>query len=139
MIATVLLISIVIILGLIVFMWFKSIAQEAITKFDKNIELVCDDVDFDASYSAGVLYLSNVGSVPIHNMKLKLERDRGHDTNDLGGSGLNQGGTVTKEIGSEDWMEGVEKVKVIPVLIGSSNSGQRAFVCDERYGVGVEI
>lgn len=137
MIATVLLISIVIILGLIVFMWFKSISQEAIIKFSKNIELVCDDVSFDASYSGGMLYLSNTGAVPIYNIKLKLIKAGSHETKDLAGSGLNQGGVLSKDI--SDDTEGVEKIKVIPVLIGKSDSGDRSFVCDERNGVGVEI
>lgn len=147
-IATVLLISIVIILGLIVFLWFKSIAQEAIMKFDQNIELVCQEVSFDASYSAGVLYLVNTGTVPIYNLKLKLEEDRRHSTKDLikdelsedwkNKNGITQGSTFTMSIGSADWMDGVNKISLIPVLIGQSDSGQRSFVCDDRYGEVVE-
>jgi flagellin-like protein len=144
-IATVLLISIVIILGLIVFLWFKSIAQETITKFDKNVELVCDDVSFDASYSAGVLYLANTGSVPIYNMKLKLEKDRGHETKDLmklstaweNRKGITQGTTFTASLATE--FSGFKKAQLIPVLIGKSDKGERAFVCQDRHAEEVTL
>ena len=52
-IATVLLIGIVIALGLVVFFWFRSFTQEAVTKFGgENIQLVCNNVQFEGSYSS---------------------------------------------------------------------------------------
>src|SRR3989344_4073857 len=66
-IATILLIALVIIIALIVFQWMKGFTKEAITKFDgTNIELVCNDVQFEASYSNGNLVISNIGNVPIY-------------------------------------------------------------------------
>ena len=47
-IATILLIGIVIVIGLIIFLWLRSLTQEAVTKFDKNVELFCEDFNFDA-------------------------------------------------------------------------------------------
>ena len=59
-IATILLIALVIVAAIIVFVWFKSMSKEAVTKFgDKNIELVCEDVEFEASYIGGILSISN--------------------------------------------------------------------------------
>ena len=60
-IATILLIALTIIIALIVFQWMKGFTKEAITKFDgTNIELVCNDVQFEASYSNGNLVISNI-------------------------------------------------------------------------------
>ena len=43
--ATVLLIGLVILIALIVFLWLRGLSQEAVIKFDKNAELVCDEVN----------------------------------------------------------------------------------------------
>ena len=40
-IATVLLVGLVVVSGLIIFMWFRGLTQEAVVKFDQNIQLVC--------------------------------------------------------------------------------------------------
>ena len=53
-IATVLLIVIVIVIALIVFIWIRGMVGDAVTKFDnKNVQLVCGDVAFEASYTGG--------------------------------------------------------------------------------------
>jgi flagellin-like protein len=132
-IATVLLIAMVVVLGLIIFMWFRGFTQEAVTKFDTNIELVCNDVSFDVSYVGGVLSIINKGNVPIYKMKLKTIGDGSYSTRDLTAAedwatdGLNQGDTFSHEIdvGSS------QEIVLIPVLMGDSRSGEKSFTCDE--------
>jgi len=136
-IATVLLIAMVIVIGLIIFLWFRGMTQEAVTKFDgTNIELVCGDVLFDASYSSGTLFIVNSGNVPIYGMKLKILEDKSHSTIDIEEfDGLSSGGSFS---GSVD--VGVsEKIILIPVLLGSSEEGERTFVCDENQGYEILI
>ena len=139
-IATTLLIAMVVVIGLIIFLWFRGFTQEAITKFGgTNIELVCKDVVFDSSYSAGNLYLSNSGNVPIYSFKLKVEKPGSHETldiEDVTGSwpetGLNQGGVFSGDITSS--ASDAEKITLIPVLRGTSDKGARTYACDEQYG-----
>jgi len=102
-IATVLLIAMVVVIALIIFLWFRGLTKEAITKFDgQNIELVCMDVSFEASYSSGVLYIANLGNVPIFGMKMKILSDGSYQTVDLSSgwptSGLNQGATYSGDV-----------------------------------------
>lgn len=138
-IATVLLIAIVIVIGLILFLWFREMTEETITKFGgTNVKLVCGDVNFEASYSNGVLSLLNSGNVPIFGIKVKLFKEGSHETKDLRDLsenwpdlGLNQGGTFSGEISLE---EEVNKIILIPVLIGNSEKGEKTFVCEEQYG-----
>ena len=123
-IATTLLIAMVVLIGLIIFLWFRGLTQEAITKFDgQNIELVCGDVRFDSSYSSGDLSISNSGNVPIYSFQLKVDMPGSHQTLDIKDvasswpeAGLNQGGTFSGDIGSS--VSGAEKITVIPVLRG---------------------
>ena len=115
---------------------------ESITKFgDQNIELACGDVDFDADYSNGVLYVLNTGNVPIFDMKIKVVKEGSYSTEELEGDwpavGLNAGGTFSGSIGND--VAGSSEITLVPVLLGSSDRGKRTFVCDERYGYGIQI
>ena len=85
MIATVLLIAMIVVIGLIVFVWFRNIIQEEGTKFGKNVNLVCGDVEFDTDYDSysGTLSIANNGNVPIFGIKIKISGDGSHKTKDL--------------------------------------------------------
>ncbi len=137
-IATILLIALVLVIALIVFQWMRGFTKEAITKFEgANIELVCEDVNFDASYSDGTLTLSNLGNVPIYGFNVKTEYSGGHETNDLETTnpdwdGLSQGGIFSEyvSIPSE-----TTKITLIPILLGVNKDGeQKTQACDERQG-----
>lgn len=138
-IATVLLIAMVIVIGLIIFLWFRGLTKEAVTKFGgTNIELVCQDVGFSADYSGGFLTISNLGNVPIFSFKLKISGAGSHETKDIAdasdwpSTGLRQGGVFSADLSSEFF--GADSVTVIPVLIGSSDNGEQTHVCDDRFG-----
>ena len=142
-IATVLLIAMVVVIALIIFFWFRGMTEEAVIKFEKNIKLVCNDINFDASYSSGILSVSNIGNVPIFSMKIKKILSGSHETKDLRelsdtwpDVGLNSGGIFSEKINFEN----ANKIVVIPVLLGTTASDvQKTFVCDEQYGYEIDI
>ena len=83
-IATVLLISMVIVIALIIFLWVREIGGETITKFGKeNVEVACGDVEFSAEYSGGEISVSNTGIVPIYNFKIKVSTGDSYKTDDM--------------------------------------------------------
>jgi len=138
-VATVLLIAIVIVIALIVFVWFKGITDEAITKFDNtNIKLVCDQVSFSADYSNGNILISNDGNVPIYKFKAKLFGAGSYSTVVIGtnnpdwpAQGLNQGDAFSESLDTT----GMNKILLIPVLIGKTESeGKKSYTCEDRYG-----
>jgi hypothetical protein len=139
-IATVLLITIVIIIALIVFLWIRGMTQEAITKFgNENVQLVCGKVSFEATYTdATGLYIQNPGNVPIFGMKVKIVGAGEHTTIDLRDNpnwnevGLNQGGIFSDENFSASVGTGANEIVLIPVLMGESESGRKTYVCDEN-------
>lgn len=139
-IATILLISIVVIIALIVFLWLRGMTEETITKFGgKNVKLVCGDVMFEASYSGGKLYISNTGNVPIFKMNMKIDKGTSFSTitfntvEDLWPElGLNQGGTFSVDIGEQ--VNAGEEITIIPVLAGSTKDGEKTYACEEMYG-----
>lgn len=140
-VATVLLIAMVIVIGLIIFLWFKGISEETITKFGgTNVKLICEDVYFEASYSSGVLYLSNPGNVPIFEMNVKISGAGSYTTKNLKdltswpATGLNQGGTFSESVDFDG-----SEITLIPILIGNSDKGKKTYVCGEQYGEVLEI
>ena len=142
-VATVLLIAMVIVIGLIIFLWFRSLTKDAVTKFGgKNIELVCEEVDFTPGYSSetGILTIQNFGNVPIYGINIKISGDGSHTTEGINvlsynwpTMGLKQG-DIFSSIDLSSSFSGAESVLLIPVLLGSSKKGQQTYVCDERYG-----
>ena len=135
-IATMLLIAIVVVIGLIIFLWFRGMTEEAITKFDgTNIELVCEEVSFEASYEAnGVLHILNTGNVPIYQIKLKKIGEGSHSTETIEEGwpelGLNQGGTFSGSFVDIN----LNSLLLIPVLVGNSDKGDLSYTCEERHG-----
>lgn len=134
-VATVLLIAMVVVIVLIIYFWFRGIGGEVITKFDTNVELVCGDVEFYSDYDdvSTTLSVSNLGNVPIYGMKVKKVDGGEHTTDDirtLGGwpsMGLGQGGSYSGNVN----LGGYERVILTPILLGTSDKGERAYMCDE--------
>jgi flagellin-like protein len=145
-IATVLLIAMVIVIGLLIFLWAKSFQEEAITKFGgENVKLSCGKVTFEADYSISEkkLFILNLGNVPIFEIKAKIYRDGSHETKDLGELsdwpeiGLPQGATFSENVDSS--FLGAERVVLIPALRGSSGGGERVHICDDQIGEEIQV
>lgn len=142
-IATILLVAMVIVMAMIIFLWFKGMTEESITKFDdENIKLVCEKVVLDVDYGSDILTIINNGNVPIINVKLMIFENGEHRTEELSNwysTGLNQGRIFSEDISGDVDLSLAEKLKVIPVLMGNSNSGQQTYVCDEKDGFEVSL
>lgn len=148
-IATVLLITMTIVIALIVFLWIRGMTEEAIIKFgDQNVQLVCGDVAFEASYDEGTLYVTNPGTVPIFDMNVKIVTGGSYDTVDLRTAsegvwppvGLNTGGAFSDENFEDVVGSNADEIVLTPVLIGESESGRKTYVCDEKqYGYQITI
>jgi len=143
-IATVFLVGLVLVIASIVSLWMWNFTEERVTKFDKNVQLVCDDIKFSAIYSSGgELQISNDGNVPIYKMKIEIFDEAGHNTEDLDNeyssdwpeNGLNPGA------GFSELMEfgNANKIILIPVLYGIGEAGKKEYTCNEVYGVEISL
>ena len=141
-ITTVILIALVIAIISIVFFWFRGMVEEGVTKFGKNIQLVCEDIEFKATYENGMLSLVNEGNIPIYNINVKITKDGNYETIDLRtnlawpSEGLRQG--IAKEINIGQ-QESDQNLELTPVLVGTSQSGKKMFICGGQYGKILEI
>ena len=141
-VATVLLIAIVITIALIIFIWFRGFVQDSGEKFGQNVDLVCERVDFDASYSTITreLLISNTGDVPIYSFNVEQTFEGGHDTIDINefaqgwpNSGIRPQGTFSEVI-SAVRTQGVTEITLIPILLAESDGQNKAFPCKESAG-----
>ncbi|MBU2503469.1 MAG: hypothetical protein KJ879_00220 [Nanoarchaeota archaeon] len=140
-VATVLLVVMVIIIGLIIFLWFQSFLIDVCTKFGgSNCDLVCDDVQLLASYSGGTLTVSNIGNVPVYSIKLKISEGKSYKTENIEDisdkwptlTGLRQGAVFSDS--SVSFSGDVTNIIMIPVLVGTTSEGQKTHICDDRNG-----
>ncbi len=138
-IATVILVAIVIVSATIVFMWMRGFVQEKGTKEGKNVELVCEDILFDAGYAEGTLSIVNRGNIPIYSLKIKIFGEGSYETKDIRdisvnwpATGLGQGQSSLVNI--QSLVSGKEKILITPVLLGASRRGQKTYNCEDQYG-----
>ncbi len=142
-IATILLIAMVVVVALIVFVWFRGMVGEGAIKMGKNIKLVCEDVEFDASYSSSnKLTVINRADVPIFQLRVRLSGGGAHSTKEINEThsewakmGLTQEGRFVGDFDTET----AEKIIVFPVLIGESDEGRRTYVCEGQYGEEIDL
>jgi len=124
-VATVLLIMMVVVIALIIFLWFRNISGEVITKEgNQNIKLACNKVSLEASFSDGTLFIRNTGSVSVSGMKV--------ESSDASGSGAETldsfNGLGVGAAGSYSY-SGPGSLTLIPVLLGNAEEGRRNYVC----------
>lgn len=145
-VTTILLVALTIGIISIIFFWFRGMVQEGVVKFGKNIELVCDDVSFETSYSSGTLNIINNGNVPIFLVNIRITNGGSYQTKSIGDfeigsnwpvNGLSQGGTFSGRIGSE--VGDADELMIFPILIGTASGKQKTFVCEGQYGQKIEI
>ncbi len=126
-IATVLLVALVLVLAVIVFLWARSSITEQIEKFGKPVERNCEDVDFTAVYSIGLLDVANNGNIPIHEFEVKQFKDGDSEIERLE-KPLNEGRVKSISFSPNS---GVDKVIVYPVLLGKvrGTNQNKKYVC----------
>jgi flagellin-like protein len=141
-IANILLVAFVIAMIALIFLWFRGMVEEGIVKFDKNIRLVCDDINFDISYSQNVLTIQNNGLPPIYTFNVKIMRTGEFETIDISelgeedtwqstSGGLRQAGIYSQTLTFE---EGINEIAFVPVLVGTDSKNKyRKFTCEGQY------
>ncbi|GIU68670.1 MAG: hypothetical protein KatS3mg001_520 [Candidatus Pacearchaeota archaeon] len=147
-IATVLLVAMVLVIALIIFLWFRGLSKEAITKFGgTNVELICQDVTFLSNYesSSGILSVVNTGDVPIYSLNVKITKPGSFETLEIKEistnwpiNGLMPGGSFSSEDLSSKFSEATS-ISITPILLGESAGQEKTHSCDETYSQEIDI
>ena len=131
-IATVLLISLVLVLAVIIFLWARAFIPEKVQKFDSPIENACNSVVFEAAYgSATGLTVQNNGNIALYGVQIGIKRGIGSlEYVDVAQpSVIVAGGQKSFQVSG---VTSGNEIVVVPVLLGKLNSGElRAFACGD--------
>ncbi|MBI3334665.1 hypothetical protein HYZ97_04205 [Candidatus Pacearchaeota archaeon] len=145
-IATVLLISIALLLAAIIFLWARGFLIERNIKFDQPIEDACGDISFDAEAFAEAgetrLAIVNRGNVPIYGVELQ-ESSEG----DISNLGVARCG----EIGSERTIRNGEtcsmiisattgqELYIVPMILGEQGIAKAPYTCLREQGQRITV
>ncbi|MDD5193490.1 MAG: hypothetical protein PHF67_02785 [Candidatus Nanoarchaeia archaeon] len=134
-IATVLLVLIVVVLGVIILLWSQGFVEEAVTKNiggeTKTAEQFCSDLGMQPILNEDKSFgFRNIGNVPIYAFSVKLTgKNTGQsETKKIehsDGGSINPGFNVLieKEGGGYYNYDDYESVKIIPILLGKTKKG----------------
>ena len=139
-IATILLVSIALVLAVIIFLWARSFIGEGLEKEGRAIDKSCEEVVFSAEAFPGTLTVENLGNVAIYGVEIKrVDNQLGTEISQAEQfkSSITIGATgnveVPLEIGARD------TIMVIPVLLGEKGSQTGTHKCDDDYGVEITV
>ncbi|MBI2452542.1 hypothetical protein HYV50_05735 [Candidatus Pacearchaeota archaeon] len=137
-IATMLLVSLAVVLAVIVFFWARSFLAETITKEGVDIDQSCSSVDFeveaDSSLRELTITIVNKGDVPIYNVEIK-KKGLGEEktiTDIENQNSISPGETATISLSSLDLRTG-DEISVVPILLGETETYKKAYVCEDNY------
>ncbi len=134
-IATVILVAIAVSITLLAFTWSKALIPEQLTIGGKNIQLVCADVVFEATYTQGVLRIANMGNIPIYSIEMRRNLQGSYTTARIQNvTELQPGAIFTLTFTPDD----AKSITLYPILLGSSNSGDQTFTCTE-HGITITL
>jgi FlaG/FlaF family flagellin (archaellin) len=144
LIATVLLISLVLVIAMIIFFWVRGFVSEQIEKFGAPAEESCKDINFDAELQSdsSILYIFNKGNVNIADFSIKTYKDGNSEISSLGGGVLSGDVHVYDLISLSDpetikyKIQNSDKVVVYPDILGllKGTSKTKSFSCEENSG-----
>lgn len=143
-IATVLLISIALILAVIIFLWARSFISEKAQKFGEPIENSCESIKFDAEAtfdeqnSELTIDVVNRGDVPIYGLEI---RKKGLGSVEAVGV-LNEQTISNGETGTiKTPYTGAsgDQIAFVPLILGEAGDVKKSYTCDEKYGVETTI
>ena len=136
-IATVLLISIALVLAVIIFMWARSFVSEKVQKFSAPVENSCTDINFEAEASAGKIDVVNRGNVPLYGIEVrKVSAGTIEGVMQFPESTIGEGETSSVDISSYGIEDGTQLL-IVPIILGEANGYKKAYTCDEKYGLPV--
>lgn len=143
-VATVLMISITIVLAIVIFAWARGFITEQVEKFGKSAEQVCEDLSFDAEIVPTTtqllydLYISNRGNIPIYAVDIK-KLGGGRSAIDRRAVTVTEGQSVKDSISFE--RSGYNKVIIMPVILGNARgtTNKKAYACPPQYGKQISL
>ena len=138
-IATVLLVSIALVLAAIVFIWAQAFFVEKITKSGETLETVCGRVNIAVDLQGTTLKVQNNGNVPLAGIDLKKISAGSTEDVAVATKPILPGQSKDFDISSSGVNSG-QDLLVVPKLLAQSTKQQEVTVaCDNNFGKQVSV
>jgi hypothetical protein len=140
-VATTLLISLVLVLAAIIFLWARAFLPETLQKLDGPIADACANVAFVAEYSSGKITVQNNGNVPMNGIEVGLKKGIGSlEFIGVTPEQVTIAAGFSKEFSLSVQPESSDKLVVTPVLLGKTSGDQlKAYVCGEEFAQTIQV
>ncbi len=141
-IATVLLISLALVLVLIIFIWARTWIGEKIQKDlgggAEAIESFCDDIDFSAEaelLGGGKINVNNIGNVPLYGIEVRKRGTGAVENLGIGifDNGLPKGGGKGVSVDFGGSVSSGDELIVVPVILGEGETYKKPYTCAEDF------
>ena len=136
-VATVLLVSIAVVLAGIIFFWAYSFIGESVTKNGQAVDQVCKDVTFETEAFLGNLLIKNAGDIPIWGVQVREKNSISGDltnVDDFSDIGIKPGESANVVIGS-----GSRDLVISPVLMGETKKERKKYICGEEFSQMISV
>ena len=141
-VATILLISLALILALIIYFYARGFIGEVPEKFGRDISLACADVDFDADVAFdGVtgdvsIDLINRGNIPLYGIEVRSKSDGTISITKPFQTTISTGATAhITATPDELTASSGDDLILVPILLGTKNDQKQQYTCDDSFGV----
>ncbi len=148
-IATLLLITIALLLGAIIFLWAKAFIGEKSEKFNEPVENACLSVNFDAEayngIGTGTIAIVNKGNVPLYGIQIQKVKDGAIENLESARckEKLGAGKEITINNGESCFItsniEKGQEIFIIPVILGEKGNVREPYTCDRKYGRSLSV
>ena len=131
-VATVLLITMAIIVIAIIFMWAQSSIKEGETKFKKTVDTACSDIseDLEVSVQGSALDISNGDAQnSLYSIAVRYEAEDGKVLSDCDILDLSPGRSKSILLSTDCDVDGFEVVGVIPII---KTDNAKAYRCEKN-------
>jgi len=134
-VATVLLISLALVLAMIIFWWARSTIKEQELKFGAPVGEACKDIKFNADISGENIRINNLGNVPIYGVEIRRKISGAVERIGSATFGTLQSGAGTvKKIEFAPGKEVASDMIAVPIILGETARYTKPFICPEEFG-----
>ena len=134
-IATVLLISIALVLVMIVYVWAAGFIAESVEKNGQIIDYSCDAVKFEAEADGSKVYVTNKGNIPLHGFQIRVRDFASSKVQQVQTDDISVGDTEIYDFSAEVGKE----LELIPILLGESDSVAKSYICPDKNSITIEV
>ena len=133
-IATVLLVSITLVLAVIIFFWARTFIGENVEKQGDVIAQLCDEVNFKADAYNGKIDIENVGNIPLNGVEIRKKGGLGDISQaETVPSSLTAGQTASFTLNSG--ISDGDEIIVVPILLGETSTETKSYVCEDAHAL----